>query len=307
MSESAPKIRLQHRIEAGLASGVLALLRKLGPARASDFGGRVARLVGPRLPVSRIAARNLTLAMPWLGGRAHRRIIRDMWENLGRTVGEFPHIAGLERDTAAGPGWRLLGEEMLIDQAARGGAALFVSGHIGNWEVMPPVCARYGLAFAPFYRAADNPLVDRMVRDLRREAMGIETPLFPKGAKGAREALLHIARGGHLGVLSDQKMNDGIEARLFGYPAMTPSAAAAFSLKYRAPIVLGHVRRDGPARFTLTVDRVLTPEPGPDRKADIQALTQTINDRMEAWIREVPASWLWMHRRFPKAFYRPEK
>jgi KDO2-lipid IV(A) lauroyltransferase len=39
--------------------------------------------------------------------------------------------------------------------------------------------------------------------------------------------------------------------------------------------------------------------PGPDRQAQILALTTAINDRLSAWITERPAEWLWLHRRWP--------
>jgi KDO2-lipid IV(A) lauroyltransferase len=100
-------------------------------------------------------------------------------------------------------------------------------------------------------------------------------------------------------MLVDQKMNDGIEARLFGLPAMTAPAAAAFALRFRCPVIPGHSERIGPARFRLVCDPPLNlPDTG-DRTADLAALTQAINDRLEAWIRARPEQWLWLHRRWP--------
>ena len=45
------------------------------------------------------------------------------------------------KETASGPGWEMLGEETLRRVAARGGPPIFVSGLIGNWEVMPAAVA----------------------------------------------------------------------------------------------------------------------------------------------------------------------
>lgn len=295
---------LLERVEALAARALIALLRALPPSAASDLGGRIARFAGPFLPVSRVADRNLQLAMPGIAAAQRRGIIRGVWENLGRTAAEFPHVGKLPHDTRSGPGWRVQGAEHLDAARESGRPVIFFSGHIGNWELMPPVVARFGLPFASFYRAAGNPRVDRLIRELRAEALGTDTPMFPKGAKGARDALRHLARGGNLGILGDQKMNDGIEARLFGRPAMTASAAAAFALRHDALIVTGHVRREGPARLVLIVDPPLAPRPSGDRNADILALTQTLNDRLQSWIEAEPASWLWLHRRWDKALYR---
>jgi KDO2-lipid IV(A) lauroyltransferase len=288
------------RAELAVLQAVMAVLIRLGPVAASNTMGALFRTLGPLLPVSKVADRNLRAALPEYDAAARRHIIRDMWESLGRTAGEFPHLADLLKDSAAGPGWIMEDDHILIDQAARGGPAIFVSGHIGNWEMLPPAVAAYGMPFSSIYRAAANTAVDDIILATRRRALRRDVPMFPKGAQGARDALVHLRRGHYLGMLVDQKMNDGIEARLFGLPAMTAPATAALALKYRCPIIPGHVERIGPARFRLIPEPPLPlPDTG-DRQADVLTLTQAMNDCLERWIREKPSSWLWVHRRFPK-------
>lgn len=292
-------------LEACIAQALLAFLGWMKPETASTFAGSLARAIGPLLPVSRVAEQNLELAMPELPLSAKRTIVRGVWENLGRTVGELPHIASLRENTPSGPGFEVQGAEYLHEQARRGGPVLFVSGHIGNWEMLPPAVARHGVPFASFYRAAGNPQVDALIRTLRDSAMGGKTvPLFAKGAKGAREALAYVARGGRLGMLVDQKMNDGLEVTFFGKPAMTAPALAAMALRYRCPVIPGYVMRLGPARLRVVVEAPLTlPDTG-NKQEDTRLLTQAINDRLESWIRQRPQSWLWLHRRWPKSCYR---
>ncbi len=166
--------------------------------------------------------------------------------------------------------------------------------------MLPPAVAQLGLPFASFYRAAANPLVDAMIRNLRRDAVACEVPLFAKGPRGARAAVAHVARGGALGMLVDQKMNDGIEARLFGHPAMTAPALAAIALRQRCPVIPGRIERLGPARLRLVVDAPLTLPGTGNRILDQATLTQQVNDMLERWIRAQPDAWLWLHRRWPK-------
>jgi KDO2-lipid IV(A) lauroyltransferase len=296
--------RLLWRLEKALVAALFALLRRLPPAAASSLGGTVARLIGPRLPVSQVALRNLRRAMPELDAAARRRVLREVWDNLGRTMAEFPHLARL-RPTPSGPGFEVIGGEVLEAMAARGGPVLFVSAHFGNWEMLPPIVARYGIPMASFYRALANPDLDALIGALRAEAIreatgGREVGNFPKGASGAKAAFAHLARGGYLGLLVDQKLNDGIAARFFGLPAMTAPAPASFALRFRCPIVPGRIDRIGPARFRLTVDPPLPFTPSGDREADIARLTQAINDHLEGWIRHRPGHWLWLHRRWPE-------
>lgn len=303
MSNSTVSFAMQ--VEAALAKGLLAAFKKMGPVRASDFAGCASRFIGPLLPVSRIADKNLQLAMPELNATQRKRIVRGVWENLGRTVGELPHLSTLKENTHSGPGFEVVGAEYLEEQARNGGSVLFMSGHIGNWEMLPPGVARHGTPFASFYRAAANPLIDQMIRSLRDAAMQpTPTPLFAKGARGAREALAYVSKGGRLGMLVDQKMNDGVEASFFGRPAMTAPALAAMALRYRCPVIPGYVERLGPARLRIIVEAPLQlPDTG-DKKQDLTLLVQMINDRLEQWIRKKPESWLWLHRRWPKELYR---
>jgi KDO2-lipid IV(A) lauroyltransferase len=222
-----------------------------------------------------------------------------MWESVGRTVGELPHLASLT-NTSSGPGWEVTGLDILQEQAARGGPAIFFSAHIGNWEMLPPILARLGIHMASFYRALSNGAVDQAVNGLRRKAVGADLPMFPKGATGARGALAHLSRGGYLGMLVDQKMNDGIPVEFFGRTAMTAPALAALALRFRCPVIPGRIRRTGPARLRLEVESALALPDSGDRQQDIATLMRMVNATLERWITDEPRSWLWLHRRWPK-------
>lgn len=291
--------QLMRPLERGAFKGVFSILRALDPIAASNIGGAIARAIGTRLPVCRVADSNLRYAMPDLKAGDRSQVIRAVWDNIGRAAGELPHLGKLQR-TAAGPGWEISGEDILRAQVAKGGPAIFFSGHIGNWEMLPPILARVGIPMASFYRALANPEVNAAVNDLRLKAAGVDLPMFPKGATGARGAFAHLRRGGYLGMLVDQKMNDGIAVDFFGRPAMTAPALAALALRFRCPVIPGRIRRIGPARFRLEVEPPLPLPHLGDRHSDIASLMSLVNQVIERWIRDEPGSWLWLHRRWPK-------
>ncbi|WP_408863184.1 lysophospholipid acyltransferase family protein [Acidisoma sp.] len=272
----------------------IAILRALGPERASNLAGTVAAAIGRHLGASRIADRNLALALPDLTPAARRRVITEVWRNLGRNVGELPHLAALKRSTH-GPGWELVGEENLPQ-----GQAIFFSAHCHNWEMILPIAAQLGLAVSGAYRRASNPAVEEVIQNLRLAAHGNHVTMFPKGAAGARAAIAHLARGGSLGLLVDQKMNDGIAVPFFGRMAMTATAPAQFALRFNLPLVPIRIERIGPARLRLVCEPPLAVPRTGDRAADIRAITTALNARVEAWVRADPGSWLWLHRRWPK-------
>jgi KDO2-lipid IV(A) lauroyltransferase len=289
--------RIRWRIEAALVRGLLGFSRLLGPVRASNLGGAVTRAIGPLIPVSRVGRRNLELAFPQHNAAWHERVLRDCWDNLGRTMLELPHIAQLP-ESGDGPGWEVVGMENLPPA----GRAILVSAHIANWEVLPLAAARAGLRMGGFYRAPDNPFVDALLRNMR--ATEAELPLFPKGSAGARMALKHLSQGGALGILADQKLNEGLDLPFFGHSAMTTSAPAELALRFDCPLIPVQVIRLGPCRFRIVVEAPLPrPESG-DRHQDAKLLTLAVNGRIEAWLREKPGEWLWLHRRFQKQAYR---
>ncbi len=293
---------LQFRLEAAVLRAALALVHALPPLAASNLFGALARAIGPLLPVSRIADANLRLAMPELDAAARHRIVRGVWDNLGRVAAELPHLDRLG-PTASGPGWEIAGAEELAQLLAQGGPAIFFSGHLANWELLSAIPNRSGIKLASFYRAASNPLADAVIQRLRQRAAGQRVAQFAKGATGAREAMAHLKSGGFLGMLVDQKMNDGIAAPLFGHNAMTAPAAAAFALRYGCPLVPTHIERIGPRRFRLVVEPPLALPNTGDRLADVAALTAAMNVSLERWIRQRPEHWLWLHRRWPKELY----
>jgi KDO2-lipid IV(A) lauroyltransferase len=291
---------LAHRVEAVLAQAGLALFRALPPAAASNVAGAVARTIGPLIGVSKTADKNLRAAMPELDEKARRRIVAEVWENLGRTVAELAHIGNLH-ETASGPGYRVTGwEHVAAALPGLSGPSLILTGHIGNWEMIPPAAYARGMDLAFMYRAASNPLVDNMILRLREANFQRRVIMFAKGASGARGAYAHLMRGGHLGLLNDQKLDNGIAAPFFGRDAMTAPALASFALKFRCPVFPVHVVREGPARLNVIFEPPMPlPDTG-DKQADVLALTTTANAILERWIREVPGSWLWLHRRWPK-------
>ncbi len=286
--------------QAAALRALLRLLRLAGPRLSSSVGGAVARNVGPRLAASRIADRNLRQNLPDLDDARRATVIRAVWDNLGRTATELPHLGRYQR-TGRGRGWEIEGEEHVDALRRSGRPALFFSGHIGNWELILPIAAALGLPVSGFYRAASNPRIDGIVQAERRRGAGPDTQMFAKGAGGAREALRHLAGGGSLGLLVDQKMNDGISVPFFGRPAMTAPALAHLALRFRTPVVPVHVVRLGAERFRMVCEPplALAPPTG-DRAADIQAISLLVNLTLERWIRAEPGSWLWLHRRWPK-------
>jgi Kdo2-lipid IVA lauroyltransferase/acyltransferase len=260
---------------------------------ASGLGSAVARLLGPRLGITKRARDNLRRAFPDLPEAEISRIVKAMWDNLGRVAAEYAHLREIRVFDPEGR-VETHGLEHMDRAVAAGRRMIIFSGHIANWEIGALAAVQYGISVVQIYRAANNPLVDRMVLEFRGERAGFAA----KGSEGARRAIAALREGIHLSLLADQKMNDGIAVPFFGRPAMTAPALAALALRYDCDVLPARVERLCGARFRLTVFPPLPLPRSEDREADIARLMAAVNATLEEWIRERPAEWLWLHRRW---------
>ncbi|MCP5367019.1 MAG: lauroyl acyltransferase [Hyphomicrobiales bacterium] len=286
--------RLAYRLQAWGAWAFYGLVGLLPARTASDLGGWLGRLVGPRAAVSRRARRNLERAFPDKSPDQIDAILAGMWDNLGRTLFEFPHLARFRFNTP-GAEVEIVGVEHLELLRDDGAPGIFFSGHMANWEVAALTTSHIGLPIHLIYRAPNNPYADALFR--RRHPY--EGEMLPKGPRGARRAMKLLGQGGHLGMLVDQKMNDGIPVPFFGRDAMTAPALAQLALRYRCPVVPARVERLGPAHMRVTLFPPMDLPDSGDRAADVAAVMARVNGMLEAWIRERPEQWLWLHNRWP--------
>ncbi len=273
----------------------LAVFRILPVDAASSLGGGIGRRVGPLLPLSRRARRNLTRAFPEKSAEEIDAIVLEMWENFGRTAAEYPHLRRL-RCYENPERVEIRGGEILDRVRDSGEPHVFFSGHFANFELAGTALTGRGMPLTIVYRAANNPLVDRALLLTRKHGIGAE--FVPKGKTGARELLSAIGEGRHVGLLVDQKMNDGIPVPFFGRDAMTAPALAQLALKSDRPIVPLRIERLRGATFRITVHPPLNVHRTGDREAVVFDAMVKVNGTLETWIRDRPGQWLWLHNRW---------
>jgi Kdo2-lipid IVA lauroyltransferase/acyltransferase len=290
----ADPLRLGHRLEGWAAALAFAALRLLPVDWASALGGMMARRIGPWLGVSKRARINLRRAFPALTEAQIEAIVTGMWDNLGRVAAEYPHLPEI-RVFALDGRVETHGFEHMDRAVAAGRRMIIFSGHIANWEIGALAAAQYGAPVTQIYRAANNPLVDRLIARCR----GDRGEYIPKGASAARRAFAVLSRGEHLTMLADQKLNDGIPVPFFGRPAMTAPALALFALRFDCDVLPARVERLAGAHFRLTVFPPLPLPRSGNAQADVATLTAMVNATLETWIRDRPEQWLWVHRRWP--------
>lgn len=241
-SKNVLRRTLAYPLEAAALYALFALVRLFPVDAVSNLGGWICRTLGPRVGVTRVARRNLALAFPEKSETEREAIIREMWDNLGRTAAEYAHLASITERTSD----RVeVVDPQHVLKLAEGRGGMVASAHLANWEIMPIVAGRYGVDPAIVVREPNNPLVRNIVERWRGVAGGRR---IPKGVAGARAALTILKDGGVLGVLCDQKMNRGLSLPFFGHAAMTASSPAQMALKVGCPVVPVRIERLGPGR-----------------------------------------------------------
>ena len=290
--------KLVWRLEALLLDLASAILRLLPVDWVSDAGGALLKWLGPLTPSHAIAARNIDLAFPDLAADARAALLKAQWESLGRT---FFEIQVMDRITLASGRVEVIGGERLAEIAAAGEPVVFISGHFSNWEVMPLTIVQSGVVCQMTYRAANNPYVDARIK-ASRASYGVR--LFaPKGGEGSRELLQAMDRGESVALMNDQKFNGGVAAPFFGHLAHTAAGPTRLALRFGSVLQPMSVQRLKGARFRVVVHEPIRLISTGRRADDLEAGVRQVNAFVEARIRERPAEWFWVHKRWPRDQY----
>lgn len=285
----------QHRLEAIALRIGITIVGVLSLDRASAIGGWLGRHIGPRLGITRRARRRIKRAMPELSEIEVERIVTAMWDNLGRVAFEYPHIDTFRKEEEHHR-IQVVGMEALKAHKAAGKGGLLLSGHFGNFELLPVAMNREGFKGGEVYRPANNPIVNRWMLNMRSSKTG--SVQIPKGRKGTRDLLTILRNNGFVAMLFDQKMREGIEVTLFGIPSMTTPAPAGLAIRLGTALFPACIERLEGAYFRVTLYPQIEADPTADPMSETIRITQLLNDFLEARIREKPENWFWLHNRW---------
>jgi KDO2-lipid IV(A) lauroyltransferase len=281
---------LVHAAVRAVALGLRALPVEFGAAAM----GALWRVFGPLTPKHRRADENLRLAMPELDRRRRRQILREQWDNLGRTAAEALQVDRLLAEPAR---ISLSISPALNEKLRRPGGQVHVSMHSGNWEICAFPVRRYR-SCAGLYQRLTNRLVDRFIAGQRSHIF--PGGLYPKGPGTARRIMEWVRGGEAIGLLVDHREARGVEITMFGLPALANPFPAMVARRLGVPLVAGRAVRLPGSRFRIDAAEIPVPVTN-DVRADILAATQAIQDQFETWIRERPGEWMWIQDRWREA------
>ena len=288
---------MRHRLEYApvwlLVQGIGLLPRSL--ARAVGIAlGRLVYLLHVRL--RRVGVRNLELAFPERTAAERRRILKGLFTGLGRQLAEFclfPRYRKQNVERVA----VYQGLENFEAARQRGQGVIFLTAHLGGWEIGSFIHSLNGNPLHVVVRALDNPYLDRLV-DRYRCLHGNTTfdkQDFARGLLGALKA------GETVGILMDQNMTppQGVFVDFFGRAACTASGVARVALRTGAAVVPAFTLWDATqGKYRVQFDPALALVRSGDDEADAVANTAAFTRVIESYARQYPEQWLWVHRRW---------
>jgi len=240
---------------------------------------------------------NLRLAFPERSGAERRAIARATYRNLGRMAAEFLLLRRLGREELdrifVYEGW-----ERFEAARALGKGVIACTAHFGNFEVLAAAHNLRGVPITIISRKMGRARANDLWRRARARA-GVEDLVVEKGETlgAARRAL---ARGRVLGYVIDQNqpLRRAVFPTFFGVPAATSPTPAVLAARTGAAVIFALAIPLGDGRHRVVIEGPLRLEATGDRRRDVLAFMQDLNDRLERRVRAHPEQWYWLHRRW---------
>ena len=281
-------------------AGVWLIVKALGllpRAMARSLASALTRFFYALLPRLRKTAEiNLRIAFPDWSEAQRKSVIRGMLRNLGWMAAEFAHLPkytkqNIEQIVV------LDGHENFLEAQRRGNGVLYLTGHIGAWELSSFAHALYGFPLHYMARPIENRRIDALVNGYR--CLSGNQPIFKN--ESARVTLKVLKDTGTIGILADQNTmpSEAVFVDFFGKAASTTTGIARLALHADAAVVPGYAVWDERLgkyrlRFEPPVELVRTGDP----ERDILENTQKFAKVLEDIIRKYPDQWVWIHGRW---------
>src|SRR5277367_5227168 len=270
-----------------------ALPRPVARAVASSVA-RAAFAVLPKL--GKTAEFNLQLAFPNWDKKQRRAVRRKMVRNLGWMAAEFARLPKYTKENIE-EFVILDGHENFLAGKQRGKGVLYLTGHIGAWELSSFAHALYGFPLHYMARPIDNPHIDAFVN--RYRCLSGNQPIFKN--ESARAMLKILRDAGTVGILADQNTmpEEGVFVDFFGTPACTTTGLARVALHTDAAVVPGYAFWDPQiAKYRLRFEPAVELIQSGDTERDVLVNTQKFSRVIEEIIRKHPDQWVWVHARW---------
>ena len=233
-----------------------------------------------------------------------KRIAERSFGNMGKSVVEMVNLSRLGPDLERRV--TLEGRQHLDEALAQGKGVLWLTAHLGNWEMIGWYIAHLGYPVNVVAREVYDERLNRHLLKYREDAS--VRVILRESPSAGRQILQTLKRGEILGMLMDQDTKvKGVMADFFGRKANTPAGPAILAVRRGVPVVAGFIHRVSHEEHSIVIYPPIDVQRTGDNDRDVQANTERFNQVIEREIRRYPGQWVWVHRRWRrKAAYDPD-
>ena len=249
-----------------------------------------AALVKPR---KKVAMKNFELIFPNATQEQKKLWLSQCYENLALMSVEmlaWQDNPAVLNDFAV----EVSGQKYFDEAFARGKGALLMTAHYSNWEFLV-AWTGYNYNFSGIAQhnksAFQKELINRLRTSAGTKIIGKEEPML--------RAISVLKNNAALGLISDQHTgSEGILAPFFDIPCSTAQGLAVFAYLTKAPIIPVRTLRLAPYKFKIEISPPIEWEKKATRDETVYDIVCKTNHVFEAWIKDAPGEWLWLHKRY---------
>lgn len=291
------KQQIVYFFQAILAYIVVYFFRLMPVDLSSSIGGFIGKRVLYYSKRSKIARDNLQKVYPEKDNKEINLILNKMWNNIGRNIGESIHLEKIIENYGTEDVSKRVNVKGIknVSRIMKDNKPIvFVSGHLGNWEIIRAFNKCFNRDMGCIYREPNNPYVRSLLSKIRKDE---KYKVYRNNANGVKEMTKDIKSGLYVGLLVDQWLTSGSFTKFLGIETKAPSLYGTYVKKYNAHLVPIQFKRiNDKCKFEL----IFHPEIQVLENDTKESLTDKVNEKLTEFINEKPEDWLWIHKRFKK-------
>ncbi|HDZ76663.1 MAG TPA: hypothetical protein ENH41_01095 [Candidatus Omnitrophica bacterium] len=190
------------------------------------------------------------------------------------------------------------GRENLDKALAKGKGVILVSAHFGNFPLLLTKLAILGYKVNVVVRKMRDEKADEYFR-IKRDALGVKSIYSHPRNTCVQNSIDALRKNELVFMLMDQNFGTGgVFVDFFGRKAATATGPVVFALRTEAIILPVFIIGGGNNTHRLIIEKELELRHDSDRQLVIQNGVADITKIIEKYIRQYPAEWGWIHRRW---------
>ena len=274
-----------------LALFSFAVFKIFGLKFSSNIGGKIFEKIGPLFRSKKIIHSNIKNAFPNIDQHQLNNITNLMWNNYGRIFAEYIFIKDFRKGKYSS-NLEINGQHILDEIINQKKQVVFISGHMGNFELMAMYLEKTGIKLSAIYRPLNNIFLNPIMERIRKKY--ICKYQIKKGIGGMKKLIKLKKNNFSTALMIDQRVSEGIMSNLFNKQALTTTIPAQLVKRFNISVVPVYIERLKDINFKITICKPINFT----KDSSIQNITDKLNEELEKMILNKPHQWIWSHNRW---------